>query len=108
MVSALQHYQAKYGDGPLAIALQQNDPATVEQALAMIANANSDKRIQQSYIKIFGEIDQPQVVPVLLNILPDPQFSDGIKIACLKTLKHYPQDEIGKAVAAAYPGQIAR
>ena len=106
LVSALQHYQAKYGDGPLAIALQQNDPATVEQALAMIANANSDKRIQQSYIKIFGEIDQPQVVPVLLNILPDPQFSDGIKIACLKTLKHYPQDEIGKAVAAAYPDKL--
>ncbi|MFY0598105.1 MAG: c-type cytochrome [Cyclobacteriaceae bacterium] len=102
LLTQIQHYQAKFGEGQLALALRQNNSNTVKKALTVISNQKASRSERLSYIRIFGEIDQPTAIPVLIQIIENQTNSDAIRIACLKSLKHYDDPLIGERAANAY------
>lgn len=102
----LQRYQLKFGEGALALGLRQQDETAVQQALEILDNPEASRSVQLSYLGIFGEIDEPKVVPILLKIIGQPQYANAIKIASLRTLQHYDMPAIGEAVVKAYPDKL--
>ncbi|MGI9542806.1 MAG: c-type cytochrome, partial [Cyclobacteriaceae bacterium] len=106
LLRIIQRYQSQFGDGELSLAMQQNDPGAIQKALEVIKDKSISRTVRLAYIKILGEIDRPETVPVLLKIIENNDYSDGIRIACLNTLRHYHDPMIGEKVASAYPDKL--
>ncbi|MBX2877413.1 MAG: c-type cytochrome [Saprospiraceae bacterium] len=106
VLEILDKYQAKFGEGPLALALRQEDEKAIETAAKILAESTARRREQLSYLSIFGEINAPHVVPTLLQLVVDPKHTDAVKIACLQTLQHYDLPEIGTTIVKAYPDKL--
>ena len=106
LVKALQPYQAAFGEGSLALSLRQGEPQAIENALAMIADEQTNISERLSYIRLLGEINQPTSVPVLLNIMESNQSSGALRQAALQALQRYDHAEIGERVAQAYPDRL--
>lgn len=104
LLSALHPYQKMFADKSLALNLRRGDKEAVKKALAVIADPNAQLAQRLSYIKIFGEINEPNSVPVLLGLLGSG--SPAIQQAALVALQRYNQDDIGKRVIKAYPDQL--
>ncbi len=102
LAQTIQKYQLKFGEGKLTLALRRNEPKAVEEALDLLPNENTDRLERLAYIKVFGEIDQPNAVPVLLKIAEDYKYSVAIRAACLEALAHYDDGAIGTQMAEAY------
>jgi len=102
----LQQYQHKFGEGALALGLRQQDENAIQQALEVLAKPEASRGEQLSYLNIFGQINEPKVVPILLKLIRQPQYSDAIKIASLRTLQHYDMPSIGEVVVRAYPDKL--
>jgi len=68
----------------------------------MLPDEKADKLERLSYITIFGEIDQPKAIPVLLNIATDHKYSIALREASLKALNHYDDTTIGDKLAEEY------
>lgn len=102
LAQTMQKYRAKFGMGKLTLALQRNEPAALEKALKLLPNENGDKLERLAYIKVFGEIDQPKSIPVLLQIAEEHKYSVSIRKACIESLGHYESDSIGIKMADAY------
>lgn len=106
LIQLIEGYQLKFGEGPLALLLRQQDESAIKAATKVLADPTASQGEQLSYLGIFGEINAPSVVQPLLKIVVNPQYSDAIKIACLHTLQHYDLPEIGTAVVKAYPDKL--
>lgn len=102
----MRHYQAKFGEGELNLALRQNDQSALSKALVIIADPNANRLERLSYIKTLGEIDQPQAVPVLLKIAANNNNPVAIRLACFQALQHYNAPSIGEELRNAYAHNI--
>jgi HEAT repeat protein len=60
----------------------------LNKALKIIADENANLPERLSYIRIFSEIDQPDAIPVLLNLVETNSSSAAIKQASLLALQH--------------------
>lgn len=106
LLELMEDYQLKFGEGPLALLLRQQDEAAIKEVTEILADPNASHREQLSYLGILGEINAPSVVETLLKIIVHSAYSDAIKVACLHTLQHYDLPEIGTAVVKAYPDKL--
>lgn len=106
LLQALKPYEKEFGEGPLALSLRQGKKEAVEKALVVIADVKASLGERLSYIRIMGEINEPQSVPVLLKIVGNNASSGALKQAALQSLQRYDDLEIGVRVAKAYPGSI--
>ncbi|MFS4466693.1 c-type cytochrome [Maribacter sp. 2210JD10-5] len=106
IVKVMEELQSKFGAGRLTSALRKNESEAVKEVLDLLPNTNVDKLERLSYIKVFGEIDQPQAIPVLLKIAKDHKYSTALREASLKALNHYDNDEIGAELAESYPFKL--
>lgn len=106
LLSALKPFQAEYKDESTLLALRQGDGQKVEEALRVISDVKGDVGLRLSYIRMFGEIDQPACVPVLLKLLETNRTSPAVKQASLEALSRYNNAEIGARVTKAYPDQL--
>ena len=106
LLGIIQQYQNQFGDGELSLAMRQNDQGAIQKALGVIKDKSISRSVRLAYIKILGEVDQPVTVPVLLKIIENNDYSDGIRIASLNTLRHYKDPMIGEKVALAYPDKL--
>lgn len=106
IVKALQPYQKLFKEESLAIALRQGSKDAVDKALAVIADNNAKPGERLSYIRILGEVNQPQTVPVLLQLVEGSTSSVAIKQAALLALQRYDQDGIGEKVVSVYPDRL--
>jgi putative heme-binding domain-containing protein len=106
LLQALEPYQKEFGEGPLALALRQGKKEAIEKAFSIMADQKAPLGERLSYIRIMGEINEPESVPVLLKIMESNSSSGALKQAALKSLQHYDDPEIGVRVARAYPGSI--
>jgi putative heme-binding domain-containing protein len=106
LANAIQLYQSEFGEGHLALVLRQNSEKAVEEALQIIDDETKSKSERLSYIRIMGEINQPKSVPVLLKIAEGQQYSVGLRLASILSLKHYEDSIIGKKIADAYQHKI--
>ena len=106
LVRALKPFQSEYKDESTLLALRQGNAEKVGEALRMIADGKTEIGLRLSYIKIFGEINQPACVPVLLKLLETNRSSPAIKQASLEALSRYDDPGIGARVTRAYPDQL--
>ncbi len=103
LVDALLSFKSEYGNESLAIALRQGQQEVIAKALKIIADDHAEVGERLSYIRIFGEISQPESVPVLLQLIESNKSSGAIKQASLKALSRYDDPDIGSRVIKAYP-----
>jgi putative heme-binding domain-containing protein len=92
---------AKYGGDSIVLGLRQNRPQAVAKALAVLANPKADANERLQYVQIFGEVQQPRCVPVLLNLVehtPD----DALRSAALTALAQYNDPAVGSAILGLY------
>lgn len=103
LVAALERFKFMYGNESLVIALRQGQQDAIEKAFKTIADNNTVLGERLSLIRIFGEINRPEAIPVLLKLVESSKSSGAVKQACLKALSRYDDDAIGARVTAAYP-----
>jgi putative heme-binding domain-containing protein len=92
---------AKAGATSPTIRLRQGDKAAVAEALAMIADDKADAAKRQQLVAIFGTINQPSCVPVLLKIVAASR-NDALRAAALGSLQSYNDPSIGSTVIGLY------
>jgi putative membrane-bound dehydrogenase-like protein len=93
---------AKAGGDSLPLGVRQGRTDSVARALRVIADRKAKLADRLQLIEIFGEINQPTSVPVLLT-LAEKDADQRIKTAALVALTLYDDPHIGKAVVALYP-----
>ncbi len=97
LAEALETYQG----GSVLLGLRQGKPEAVAEALKVIADPKADKTRQLQYIQIFGEIDEPKSVPVLLDLVR--QSPDNVlRGAALAALQRYRDPKIGTVVLESF------
>jgi putative membrane-bound dehydrogenase-like protein len=106
LVKSMKPYQALMDKEPLSFLLRQNDKTAIDAALKIIADDNAEVIERLAYIRIFGEINHPESVPVLLKLVESGRSSGAIKQAVLETLPRYDDPQIGVRVTAAYPDKF--
>ncbi|HEY4261873.1 MAG TPA: dehydrogenase, partial [Schlesneria sp.] len=92
---------AAAGGGSLSLKVRQGDAAASAEALRMIADETAPASKRTEYAALFGEVKQPQAVPVLLETLKNTG-DDGLKAAILNSLQAYPNQEIASVVLQQY------
>jgi putative heme-binding domain-containing protein len=92
---------AAAGSASPTLRLRQGEAAAVADALKEIGNEAGDAAKRQQLIAIFGTIQQPTSVPVLLKVFKDSR-NDGLRSVALGSLQSYSNPEIGREVVAAY------
>lgn len=93
---------AKVGGNSLPLGVRQGRRESVARALRVVADSKTDIKQRLQLIEVFGEVQQPSSVPLLLALAEhdsDPQ----IKAAALASLCLYDEPQIGTAVVALYP-----
>lgn len=106
LVDALKPLQEHYGKEALSFALRQGQSNAVGKALEIIAEQEAPIGERLLYIRIFGEIHQPESVPVLLRLVESSQSSGAVRQASLEALSRYSDPEIGTRVTRAYPDRL--
>ena len=106
LLEALQPYQQLFGEAPLALALRQTKPEALRQAMGIVADPAAVLRERLTYLRILGEINQPEVVPVLLKVAQSPQSSGAIKQGAIQALQRYDLPDIGQQMIEAYPDKL--
>ena len=89
------------GGGSLSLKIRQQDAAAVDEALKIIADEKAPSAKRSEYATLFGEVKQPQSVPVLLETL-SKTADDGLKAAILSALPAYGDDRIPTEVLRQY------
>lgn len=98
LVSAID----KTGSASLVLQVRQGKPEAVKQALATVAQADADVSQRLAFVQIFGEVDLPQSVDVLLQII-ESDSPEPLQMAALTALIRYNESRIGEVVVARYP-----
>ncbi|MEQ9441786.1 MAG: HEAT repeat domain-containing protein [Cyclobacteriaceae bacterium] len=106
LVKALQPYQDIFKEESLVLALRQGQSSAITKALAIMADEQAPIGQRLAYIRIMGEINQPEAVPVLLKIMESNQSSGALRQAALQALPRYNTAEIGERVVKAYPNKL--
>jgi putative heme-binding domain-containing protein len=106
LVKALQPFQAEFGKESSVLVLRQGQRKEIEKALKIIADDQVEIGERLSTIRIFGEINQPESVPVLLKLMETNSSSPALKQGALEALPRYDDPEIGLRVGKAYPDKL--
>jgi putative heme-binding domain-containing protein len=92
---------AKAGGGSLTLRVRQGDKQAVAEGLAVVKNAKADALRRIEFVQTFGEVDEPQAVPVLVSLLVGAN-SDDLKNAALTSLQSHSEESIGSEVIKQY------
>ena len=88
---------AKVGGGSLALRLRRADEEAIATALETVKDEAADEQERIQYALIFGQIDEPRCVPVLLHIVAHAK-SEPVRSAALTGLQAYDLKSIGNEV----------
>lgn len=89
------------GGGSLVLKVRRGDPDAVRQALKLAADETADPRQRQELIEVFGQVDAPEAVDVLLEVLAQ-QASGELHAAALSALSSYSEPRIAAAIIACH------
>ena len=92
---------ANSGGASDGLKLRQGDKETVASALKLLANPKANKQKKILFVQIFGQINQPGCVPVLLNLVRNSK-DEQLQSAILVALQSYNKPEIGKSITAIH------
>ncbi len=93
---------AKTGGGSTALRLRQGDPAALRTAVKAVTNPKDSRSDRLQFLQIFGEIRQPEFIPVLLQVVKTEK-DEALVSAALTALQAFDDLRVGKEVVAALP-----
>ena len=105
LTDALKPYKKLFREQSLAIDIRMGKKEALHKALQIIGDENAELPERLSYIRIFSEISQPAVIPVLLKLV-ETSTSAAIRQASLLALQNYDNEETGVRVVKAYPDKL--
>ena len=85
-----------------ALGLRLGRPAAVTDALRTVTDGKTDLATRLRLVRIFGEVDQPTCVPVLL-ILVEAAEPEALRVAAVSALQRYDDGRIAGDLLDAYP-----
>ena len=91
-------------DTQLTLGIRIGNEAALAKALTLIADEKATATKRLECIRIFGEVEQPRCVPVLLELLK--QSSAAVRQEALGALQRYDDPRIGEHVVALYPAGL--
>lgn len=103
LTKAIQPYQSELFGAPLTLSIRQGNQNSIKKALSIILDEKADFDQRLSYIILMGQTNQPESVPVLLEIVESSKSTAAMKEAALQALQRYNLDEIGLRAVKAYP-----
>ena len=93
---------AATGGGSLALRLRQKDPESVRQALATILDPEGDMEQRRQLVRILGDLQLAESVPVLLELVEKAEQPD-IRRNSLTALQAFDDPQLGQRVAELFP-----
>ena len=93
------------GATSVTLGLRIGHGPALEKALALIADEKAGRAQRLECIRILGEIDQPQSVPVMLKVLRDSP-SGVVRQEVLAALQRHPDAKIAETVLELYPAKL--
>ena len=90
------------GSASLVLQVRQLKPEAVQTALTLAADTGGDAAQKLALLQIFGEIDLPASVDVLLETVSG-NADDALKMAALTSLMRYDEPRVAEAITAAFP-----
>ena len=90
------------GGGSLVLRVRRGDHKAISEALAKIANDETDVKERTGLIATFGEVHCPQSVPVLLKIVNTSDDRE-LLLAALAALQRYEAAQVVASVLARLP-----
>ncbi|REK22572.1 MAG: dehydrogenase [Planctomycetota bacterium] len=94
------------GSASLVLQVRQLKPEAVQEALSIAADGGGDAAQRLALLQIFGEVDLPESVDVLLGTISG-DAGDELKMAALTSLMRYDQPRVAEAIVAAFPSLSA-
>ncbi len=104
--TALQPYRKEMDDGSPSLAIRQGGRKALHRAVTLIADPRENIGKRLAYIRVMGEINQPEVIPVLLRLLDNETSSPALLIASLQSLQHYEDPAIVRKVLEIYADKL--
>jgi putative heme-binding domain-containing protein len=92
---------AKSGHDSLLLRVRRGEIEAVRQSLTVIADTNAQRADRLLYVRTFGEVHQPDAVPVLLALARGNADVD-LRKSAFAALARYDEPTIGASIAAAY------
>src|SRR5262249_53448770 len=89
-------------DTQLTLGIRIGHADTIDRALSLMADEKAAAAERLQCIRIFGEVEQPRCVPVLLDLLKQSP-SAAVRQEVLGALSRYDDAKIGERVVAMYP-----
>ena len=89
------------GGGSLALRVRQGEQSAVAEALRLVTTKQLDATRRLELVQIFGEVDLPGSVPVLLELVASSD-QDAARMAALTALQRYNDPLIGQAIVQQY------
>jgi putative heme-binding domain-containing protein len=86
---------------PLLLGLRAGDPKAVDGALAILADGSAPNSQRMQYLDAFAQTRQPKALPVLLQLITNPQEEELHPMA-LTALQQFDQPKIGKSVLSHF------
>ena len=105
LTAALKPYKKLFREQALSLDLRSGKKEAVKKVLEIISDQNASLPERLTYIRIFSEINQPEAIAVLLQLV-ESSSSSAIKQAALHALQNYDDDAIGIRVVSAYPDKL--
>lgn len=99
---------AKAGGGSLALQLRRAEASAVSEVLKIVANEQVDSAERTGYLQIFGQINQPTCVPVLLQIAAEAK-NDDVRSAAISSLQSYEDSRVPDQLVgqlSQWPAQV--
>jgi len=90
------------GGASLTLRVRNGEKKAIDEALKIPANKEGSLTRRVTFISLFGEIDVPRSVPVMLSVLDDEQAT--VRHAALTSLQSYRDEKIGSEVINRYKG----
>ena len=90
------------GGASLTLRVRNEEKAAIDEALKISANKEGSLTRRVTFISLFGEINVPRSVPVMLSVLDDEQAT--VRHAALTSLQSYRDEKIGSEVINRYKG----
>ncbi len=94
---------SKAGGGSITLGIRRGDKKSIATALKTIADPKAKPAQKAELIQVFGEVDEPQSVPVLLAVIESTKEANMQK-AALTALGRYKNEDIGRSVLQGYAG----
>lgn len=104
LLNVIRPFESDLFGGPLALGIRSGDSKSIKQALTIIGDDHASIDSRLTYTKLLSEVNQPEAVFTLMNVVESARTSPALRDVALQALGRYDSARIGTQVIKAYPG----